>query len=104
MFLPPAYRLETLAGKDTAAAQDRAALFRLAFVHLCLERSAYAQLNDVSLLDLFLEKLNPRGKIFFYTRSRAFAKTQRIIQDCIQHGKLVQVDEYETLLVYSRTA
>jgi len=73
--------------------------------HLCEfyhERSACAQLNDSSLLDLFLSKLNPQGRIFFYKGSSAFAKAKIIIEDFTRQGKLIQVDEYGSLLVYGK--
>ena len=74
--------------------------------HLCEfydeERSAYAQLDDASLLELFLSKLKPEGKIFFYKQSSHFDEAQAIIEDFVQEGKMTQVDEYKSLLVYGR--
>jgi len=76
--------------------------------HLCefydQEKSAYALLNDSSLLGLFLSKLHPGGRLFFYKGSAAFQKTQRIIEQYVGHKQMVQVDEYKTLLVYGQPA
>ena len=74
--------------------------------HLCEfydeERSAYAQLDDSSLLDLFLSKLNPGGKIFFYQESSHFTRARAIIESFVAQGKLLLVDVYKTLLVYGK--
>lgn len=74
--------------------------------HLCEfydeERSAYAQLDDSSLLALFLSKLNPGGKIFFYKNSSHFARARTIIEAFVRRGEMAQVDEYKTLLAYGR--
>jgi hypothetical protein len=74
--------------------------------HLCEyydeEQPAYAQLDDSSLLDLFLSKLNPGGKIFFYQGSSHFALTRTIIESFVEQGKIILVDEYKTLLVYNK--
>jgi hypothetical protein len=74
--------------------------------HLCEfydeERSAYAQLDDSSLLDLFLSKLNSGGKIFFYQKSSHFAHARPIIEGFVEQGKMRLVDEHKTLLVYGR--
>jgi hypothetical protein len=64
--------------------------------------AAYAELNDSSLLELFLSKLNPGGRIFFYTGSSHFARSQAIIESFVNEAKMVQVDEYKTLLAYGR--
>lgn len=72
--------------------------------HLCEfydeEESAYTDLNDSSLLELFLTKLNPGGRIFFYKGSSHFAKCRDIIESFAGQEKIVPVDEYKTLLVY----
>ena len=74
--------------------------------HLCefydQERSAYAQLDDSSLLDLFVAKLNPGGKIFFYQQSSRFDYARAIIDSFVEEGKLMLVDVYKTLLVYGK--
>jgi hypothetical protein len=74
--------------------------------HLCEfydeKRSAYAQLNDSSLLELFLSKLNPGGRIFFYKESSHFVNARTIIEGFVKQGKMIQVDEYKTLIAYGR--
>lgn len=74
--------------------------------HLCefynQERSAYAQLDDSSLLDLFVSKLNPGGRIFFYQQSSDFTRAQAIIESFVEQRKLILVDAYKTLLVYGK--
>ena len=71
--------------------------------HLCefydFAKSAYARHNDESLLDLFLSKLKPGGRILFYRRSSAFAKARLIIQDCLSSGRLVEEEDYRSLLI-----
>lgn len=61
---------------------------------------AYAELDDSSLLALFLSKLNPGGRVFFYTRSSHFARCRGVIETFVNEAKMVQVDEYKTLLAY----
>jgi hypothetical protein len=61
---------------------------------------AYAELDDSSLLDLFLSKLNPGGRVFFYKKSSHFARCRVIIESFVNEAKMVQVDEYKTLLAY----
>jgi hypothetical protein len=63
----------------------------------------YAELDDSSLLGLFLSKLNPGGRVFFYKRSSHFAKCRAIIESFVSEAKMVQVDEYKTLLAYGCT-
>jgi hypothetical protein len=74
--------------------------------HLCefydAERSAYAQLDDASLLALFLSKLKPGGRIFFYRMSIRFDSARAIIEDFVERGELVLLDEYKSLLAYGR--
>jgi SAM-dependent methyltransferase len=71
--------------------------------HLCefydSAKSAYARQDDESLLELFLSKLKPGGRILFYRRSSAFAKARSIIQDCLSSGRLVEEEDYRSLLI-----
>jgi hypothetical protein len=73
--------------------------------HICEfydeQRSAYAQLNDAALLDLFISKLKPGGKILFYAYSGSFdRKTRALIEAFTADAKIVKEDQYKTLLVY----
>lgn len=74
--------------------------------HLCEfydeQMSAYAQLDDTLLLDLFLSKLNPGGKIFFYKESSHYRIGRTIIEDFVNQEKMIKVDEYKSLLAYGR--
>jgi len=62
-------------------------------------KSAYARHNDESLLELFLSKLKPGGRILFYRRSSAFPKARLIIQDYLSSGRLVEEEDYRSLLI-----
>jgi hypothetical protein len=64
--------------------------------------SQYAELDDSALLDLFLSKLNPGGRVFFYKGSSHFARCRVIIDHFVNEARMIQVDEYKTLLVYGR--
>ena len=87
--------------------------------HLCEyyteQNATYARLNDLALLEMFLSKLNPGGKIVFSRKpgeimdvndpDLAFMKVvASMIGDFVAQGKLVVEDEYETLLVCGRPA
>ncbi len=68
------------------------------------KRSAYAPLNDSTLVDLFLGRLNRNGRILFYKFSAGGAaeRTQIILRRAAEERKIAQVDEYKSLLVYRR--
>jgi hypothetical protein len=78
--------------------------------HLCefydAHKSAYARLNDASLLDLFIAKMKPRGRIFFYKDSgrNAAAQTRALTDARVASGQLVFVEDYKTLLVFGAPA
>jgi hypothetical protein len=76
--------------------------------HLCEfyhpERSAYAPLDDERLLALFLSKLNPGGRIFWYKNSgpqRANAGATRLLEQFSQEGRIVKQDEFKSLAIYA---
>jgi hypothetical protein len=75
--------------------------------HLCeyylSENAAFIHQNDRSLLELFLDKLNPDGKIIFYTGSHAWKNTHSIVKSIEDMGKLKQVDRYNSLLIYTKS-
>jgi len=91
----------TLTGR-TIPAFDLVTLF-----HLCEfydpAKSKYAPQNDMTLLDLFLSKLNPEGLLFFYRRSMRFHLAEKIIKDFVGQKRIAEVDEYKTLLVCKPT-
>ena len=74
--------------------------------HLCefydLVNSAYAQLNDDSLLKLFLAKLNPEGKILLYGKSDGAKEAQVIVKRFMDRHELVYEGQFKSLLVYRR--
>ena len=86
--------------------------------------SAYSRLDDATLLDLFLHKLSPGGKILFFKRSGGLVskrepgatvtfngsggsikgdrRVAKIINDYLSRGQMVIEGEYETLLICGR--
>ena len=72
--------------------------------HLCEfydERTArYAELDDYSLVTLFVSKLNPGGKVLFYKGSSHFSRCREVVDTIAAEGRLVPVDDYKSLLVY----
>lgn len=61
------------------------------------------QHNNESLLQMFLDKLNPGGKIVFYTGSYAWGTAEAIVQAFEAAGKIKKVDEYKSLLIYVKS-
>lgn len=72
--------------------------------HLCEfyreQHSAYATLDDVSLLQLFITNLAPAGRLLFYRGSLAADKMQVIVDRFVDAGKLLFERDYRTLLIY----
>jgi len=79
---------------------DFVSLFHLSEFYDPQEKQ-YLQHNDASLLDMFLNKLNPDGKLLFYTGSYAWEKAYQVIQLFEAQGRLKRVDEYKNLVIYS---
>ena len=83
--------------------------------HLCefydKEYSSYARLDDLALLEMFMAKLNPGGKILFFPTTAgdpnainerckaAKATTVKMIDDFVSVGRLVVEEEYKSLVV-----
>jgi hypothetical protein len=59
--------------------------------------------DDKSLLELFINKLNPWGKIIIANKRNhwSWEKTLPIIQEFEAKGILEKVDEYKNLLIFS---
>jgi SAM-dependent methyltransferase len=78
----------------------------ISLFHLCefyLERDReFVRQDDRSLVQLFLDKLNPGGKILFYNGSIGWNRAQEIVQELEQTGQLVPVEQYKSLLVYTK--
>ncbi|KAF3886550.1 MULTISPECIES: hypothetical protein [Nostocales] len=80
--------------------------------HLCEfymhEDAPFIHQNDESLVQLFLDKLNPDGKILFYTRSFAWndpkfsVKSYDVVKSFEESGKIKLVDKYKSLLIYTK--
>jgi SAM-dependent methyltransferase len=74
--------------------------------HLCEfyfpENTASIHHNDTSLVQLFLDKLNPNGRLLFYTGSSEWGRAQPIVQALELAGKIQQSETYKTLLVYTK--
>jgi hypothetical protein len=74
--------------------------------HLCeyylSENSALVHHDDRSLLEMFLDKLNPDGKILFYSGSAAWKKASAIVKSMEDMRKIKQVDRYKSLLIYTK--
>jgi hypothetical protein len=70
--------------------------------------SSYARLNDKELLELFLSKLNPVGKLLFFKRSYAFLEkpypAATLVSDFISRGHLILEDEYESLMICKKAS
>ncbi|TAF07185.1 MAG: hypothetical protein EAZ77_10645 [Nostocales cyanobacterium] len=80
---------------------DVAALFHIGEFYMA-EEAPFVHHNDESLVDLFLSKLNPHGKILFYTQSVGYAKAEEIIESFTAQGKIYLVEKYKSLLVYAK--
>lgn len=74
--------------------------------HLCEfyvpEEISFVHHNDESLLELFLDRLNFGGKILFFTKSIGWEKASFVVQAFEKQGKIEKVEEYKSLLVYSK--
>jgi hypothetical protein len=79
---------------------DVVTLFHLCEFYKEERHSAYAPLDDRRLLDLFISRLQPHGRVLFYRGSAAAEKMLHIVKDFVTDGKLIFEDEYKTLLVY----
>jgi SAM-dependent methyltransferase len=71
--------------------------------HLCEFTSPQAtegRLGDAELVDLFLSKLAPGGRLIFYVSSDGRKKTAPIVERAVAEGKMTLEESYETLRVY----
>ncbi|WP_246605626.1 hypothetical protein [Sphaerospermopsis torques-reginae] len=80
---------------------DVVALFHIGEFYMA-EEAPFVHHNDESLVDLFLSKLNPDGKILFYTQSVGYGKAEEIIESFTAQGKIYLVEKYKSLLVYAK--
>jgi hypothetical protein len=74
--------------------------------HLCEfympEEAKFVHHDDASLLDLFLSKLNPGGKVLFYKESVGWGKAKTIVDSFVEQGKIQKIDGYKNLLIYGK--
>ncbi len=63
--------------------------------------SAYAPLNDATLVDLMASKLNPDGRLLFYEGSCGFSAAREVLAEATFRGTLVPVGAYKSLLLYA---
>lgn len=74
--------------------------------HLCefydSERSSYAPLDDRKLLDLFVDRLAPDGRILFYQGSNGWGQGQGIVEDACRAGQLAADETFLSLFVCRR--
>lgn len=72
--------------------------------HLCEfyseSNAQYAPLDDAALLDLFITKLNPGGKLFFYSGSLGFHQASAVIDSFAATGRLEKEEEFRSLHIY----
>ena len=66
------------------------------------QQKQYLHHDDASLLDMFLSKLNPGGKLLFYTGSYAWEKTYQVVQIFEAQEILEKVGEYKHLSIYQK--
>ena len=73
--------------------------------HLCEyygeKQGRYASLDDSSLLELFVENLNPDGRIFLYEGSWGYGETSRIVTRLVAEGQLRIEQRFMSLVVCS---
>jgi hypothetical protein len=74
--------------------------------HLCEfympSQAPFVHHDDRSLLDLFLQKLNPNGRIIFYDRSNNWHDAKLLVQAAEARGDIEPIDTYQNLLIYRR--
>ena len=78
------------------------------------EYSAYARLNDISLLEMFLGKLNPGGRLMLFPKTgsdvnviskqckAAIANTAKTIDDFVSKGKMDVDEQFESIVIFKR--
>lgn len=74
--------------------------------HLCEfylpENSKFTHHCDRTLVQLFLDKLKPDGKILFYPGSFAWSEAEKVVEEFTQTGKIRKVGEYKHLWIYEK--
>ena len=65
-------------------------------------KNNYSKLNETSLLELMINKLNPNGIICFYKRSAGQHKSNSIINTFIENNILVKIEEFKSIIIYKK--
>ncbi|MBD1843500.1 hypothetical protein H6F89_08845 [Cyanobacteria bacterium FACHB-63] len=86
---------------NTLPTFDVVTLFHLCEFYLS-ENVHLIHQNDETLLQLFLDKLRPDGRILFYSGSQKWQAAELIVQTLEAAGKIKQIDQYESLLIYTK--
>ncbi|KAM3114764.1 hypothetical protein [Phormidesmis sp. 146-33] len=86
--------------QNTLPTFDLVSLFHLCEFYLP-ENAASVHQTDESLVQLFLDKLTPDGKLVFYTGSWAWQQAEPIVRKFESAGKIKQIDQYKTLVIYT---
>lgn len=87
---------------NTLPAFDFVTLFHLCEFYLP-ENAPKVHQTDRSLLQLLIDKLNPDGKILFYTSSFRWSEAKVIVDAFEQAGQIKLIDQYKGLLIYAKT-
>lgn len=102
----PKYYKVLFADIYTLTANTLPTLGIVTLFHLCEfylpENAHLIHQNDESLLQLFLDKLTPDGRILFYSGSQKWDAAKQIVQRFEAAGKIKQIDQYERLLIYTK--
>ncbi len=79
----------------------------ISLFHLCEfylpDQAEFVHHDDRSLLDLFIAKLNPGGKVIFYDRSNDWPAAKLLIEALEARHEIVPVETYQNLRIYRRT-
>jgi SAM-dependent methyltransferase len=79
----------------------------ISLFHLCEfylpDQAAFVHHDDRSLLDLFIAKLNPGGKVIFYDRSNNWPEAKLLIEALEARQAIIPVETYKNLRIYRRT-
>ncbi|MBD2459681.1 hypothetical protein H6G89_01375 [Oscillatoria sp. FACHB-1407] len=81
---------------------DLVTLFHLCEFYLPQEAPLLNQ-DDPSLVELFLRKLNPGGRLLFYTKSIYWKDAEAILQRLEADNRIKRVEEYKSLLIYAKS-
>lgn len=91
----------------TLTTEDLPKFDYISLFHLCEfyapENEAFVNQNDKTLLELFISHLNPGGKLLFYTGSTTWDRTEHIVEQCVNDGKIEKSDSFKSIVIYKAT-